>query len=43
MKWRWAWVPPAYRWRVRSKIIKRYRDVVEVDQVLTRRPSPASP
>jgi TRAP-type uncharacterized transport system substrate-binding protein len=33
-------VPPAYRWRVRSKIIKRYRDVVEVDQVLTRRPSP---
>jgi TRAP transporter TAXI family solute receptor len=34
-------VPPAYRWRVRSKIIKRYRDVVEVDQVLTRRPSPA--
>jgi uncharacterized protein len=34
-------VPPAYRWRVRSKIIKRYRDVVEVDQVLTRRPSPS--
>jgi TRAP transporter TAXI family solute receptor len=34
-------VPPAYRWRVRSKIIKRYRDVVEVDQVLTRRPSAA--
>jgi TRAP transporter TAXI family solute receptor len=33
-------VPPLYRWRVRSKIIKRYRDVVEVDQVLTRRPSP---
>jgi len=33
-------VPPAYRWRVRSKIIKRYRDVVEVDQALTRRPSP---
>jgi len=30
-------VPPAYRWRVRSKIIKRYRDVVEVDQALTRR------
>lgn len=34
-------VPPAYRWRVRSKIVKRYRDVVDVDQVLTRRPSPA--
>jgi uncharacterized protein len=34
-------VPPAYRWRVRSKIIKRYRDVVEVDQILTRRPPPA--
>jgi hypothetical protein len=34
-------VPPAYRWRVRSKILKRYGDVVEVDQVLTRRPSPA--
>ena len=34
-------VPPAYRWRVRSKIIRRYRDVVEVDQVLTRRPSPS--
>lgn len=34
-------VPPAYRWRIRSKIIKRYRDVVEVDQLLTRRPSPS--
>jgi TRAP transporter TAXI family solute receptor len=34
-------VPPAYRWRVRSKIINRYRDVVEVDQALLRRPSPA--
>ncbi|MGH7397024.1 MAG: TAXI family TRAP transporter solute-binding subunit, partial [Candidatus Rokuibacteriota bacterium] len=33
-------VPPLYRWRVRSKIIKRYRDVVAVDQVLTHRPSP---
>jgi len=32
-------IPPAYRWRVRSKIIKRYRDVVEVDQSLVRRPS----
>ena len=34
-------VPQAYRWRIRSKIIKRYRDVVDVDQVLARRPSPA--
>jgi len=34
-------VPPAYRWRVRSKILKRYRDVVEVDQALTSHPSPA--
>jgi TRAP transporter TAXI family solute receptor len=34
-------VPPAYRWRVRSKIIKRYRDVVEVDQALSRRPTAA--
>jgi TRAP transporter TAXI family solute receptor len=34
-------VPPAYRWRVRSKILKRYRDVVEVDQALSRHPSPA--
>ena len=32
-------VPPAYRWRIRSKIIKRYRDVVDVDQGLTGRPS----
>ena len=34
-------VPQAYRWRIRSKIIKRYRDVVEADQALARRPSPA--
>ncbi len=33
-------VPPLYRWRIRSKIIKRYRDLVEVDQALARRPSP---
>jgi uncharacterized protein len=34
-------VPKVYQWRIRSKIIKRYRDVVEADQVLARRPSPA--
>jgi len=34
-------VPQAYRWRIRSKIINRYRDVVEADQMLARRPSPA--
>jgi TRAP transporter TAXI family solute receptor len=34
-------VPHAYRWRIRSKIINRYRDVVEADQALGRRPSPA--
>ena len=34
-------VPQAYRWRIRSKIIKRYRDVVEAEQTLARRPSPA--
>jgi hypothetical protein len=34
-------VPQAYRWRIRSKITKRYRDVVEADQALGRRPSPA--
>ena len=32
--------PVVYQWRIRSKIIKRYRDVVDVDQVLTRRPPP---
>jgi TRAP transporter TAXI family solute receptor len=26
---------PAYRWRIRSKIIRKYRDVVDVDQALT--------
>jgi uncharacterized protein len=34
-------VPQAYHWRIRSKIIKRYRDVVEADQMLARRPSAA--
>jgi TRAP transporter TAXI family solute receptor len=33
-------VPPAYNWRVRSKIVKRYRDIVDVDHRLGRRPSP---
>ena len=33
-------LPEAFRWRVRSKMLRRYRDVVEVDQALTRRPSP---
>jgi TRAP transporter TAXI family solute receptor len=33
-------VPPAYRWRVRSKIIKRYRDIVDVDHRVAGRPSP---
>ena len=28
---------PAYRWRIRSKIVKKYRDVVDVDQALTPR------
>ncbi len=32
---------PAYRWRIRSKIIKKYRDVVDVDQTLARRPTAA--
>jgi hypothetical protein len=32
---------PAYRWRIRSKIIKKYRDVVEVDQALAQGPTPA--
>jgi TRAP transporter TAXI family solute receptor len=27
-------VLPAYRWRIRSKITKKYRDVVDVDQAL---------
>jgi TRAP transporter TAXI family solute receptor len=34
-------VPHVYRWRNRSKIIKRYRDVVDVDQALSLKPSPA--
>lgn len=33
-------VPAVYAWRIRSKIIKRYRDVVDADQILTQRPSP---
>jgi hypothetical protein len=33
-------VPPVFRWRVRSKILNRYRDVVEVDHLLPPRPSP---
>jgi TRAP transporter TAXI family solute receptor len=33
-------VPPLLRWRVRSKILTRYRSVVEVDQLLPRQPSP---
>jgi TRAP transporter TAXI family solute receptor len=34
-------VPPAYRWRIRSKIIRKYRDIVDIDLALARRPSPA--
>jgi hypothetical protein len=34
-------VPPLYRWRIRSKIIKKYRDVVDVDLALAQRPSAA--
>ena len=34
-------VPPIYRWRVRSKIIAKYRDVVDVDLALGRHPSQA--
>jgi len=29
-----------YKWRNRSKIIKRYRDVVDVDQALALKPTP---
>ena len=32
-------VPPLYRWRIRYKIIRKYRDVVDVDQALAQRPS----
>lgn len=35
-------VPPAYRWRIRSKITKKYRDVVDVDQALAGRPPAAA-
>jgi TRAP transporter TAXI family solute receptor len=31
--------PAVYRWRNRSKIIKRYRDVVDVDQALALKPT----
>jgi TRAP transporter TAXI family solute receptor len=34
-------VLPAYRWRIRSKIVKKYRDVVDVDQSLAQRPTAA--
>ena len=34
-------VPSLYQWRIRSKILKKYRDVVEVDHELARRPAPA--
>jgi TRAP transporter TAXI family solute receptor len=33
--------PAVYRWRVRSRIINRYRDVVDIDHRLARRPSAA--
>ena len=33
---------PAYRWRIRSKIIRKYRDVVDVDQAVAERPGPAA-
>ena len=33
-------VPHIYRWKNRSKIIKRYRDVVDIDQALSNNPSP---
>ena len=32
-------VPPVYRWRMRSRIIDKYRDVVDVDAAIGRRPS----
>jgi TRAP transporter TAXI family solute receptor len=34
-------VPPVYRWRIRSRIIEKYRDVVDVDLALSPRPSAA--
>jgi hypothetical protein len=33
-------LPEVYDWRIRSKIVKHYRDVVAADQILARRPSP---
>jgi TRAP-type uncharacterized transport system substrate-binding protein len=33
-------VPPVYRWRIRSKILGKYRDVVDVDLALGHRPTP---
>ena len=33
--------PAVYHWRVRSKIITRYRDIVDVDHRVARRPPPA--
>jgi TRAP transporter TAXI family solute receptor len=33
--------PTVYRWRIRSKIIDKYRDVVDVDSALGRNPSAA--
>jgi TRAP transporter TAXI family solute receptor len=35
-------VPEAIEWRVRSKILSRYREVVEVDQDLAAQPSPTA-
>jgi len=34
-------VVPAYRWRIRHKIVTKYRDVVDVDQALGQRPGAA--
>ena len=34
-------IPPVYRWRIRSRIIGQYRDVVEVDLALAQRPDAA--
>jgi TRAP transporter TAXI family solute receptor len=34
-------LPPVYRWRIRSKIVRRYREVVEVDERLRAHPTPA--
>jgi TRAP transporter TAXI family solute receptor len=33
-------IPPVYRWRIRSRIFRQYRDVVEVDLALAQRPNP---